>query len=306
MTSKSPYFSFREFIVLSWRYKWFVIGLTGVFAVLAVWIALSIPNQYKSEVTLTPSEEQQGGGLAALANQFGSLASLAGINLQGKGTDKTLLALEMFRSRQFLMSFIDRHDLLVPLLAAKEWDQATDTLVINPEIYDEAAKKWVRVVSPPKQQIPTLFEAYEAFRELIVVNRDQKTGIVKISLTYYSPKLARDWLSLLVADLNDYIRKQDLAESDRSVEYLQQQINQTEVAELKNVFFQLIQEQIKTAMLAKAREEYVFKTVDAALVPERKSKPIRSIMVLVITFIGGLFSIFLVHVRQAFLREKLA
>jgi uncharacterized protein involved in exopolysaccharide biosynthesis len=64
MTAAAPKYdlSIREFVILSWRYKWFVIALTAVFAVSSVYIALSIPNQYKAEVLLSPSDEQQGGG----------------------------------------------------------------------------------------------------------------------------------------------------------------------------------------------------------------------------------------------------
>jgi LPS O-antigen subunit length determinant protein (WzzB/FepE family) len=301
---QSGYFSFKEFVLLSWHYKWVIIAFTALFGIAAVLIALSIPNQYKANVLLSPSDEQKGGGLAALANQFGSLASLAGINLGGKGTDKTSLALEIFRSKQFLMGFIERHELLVPLIAVKEWDQVTDTLVIDDKDYDSANKKWIRQVTYPKRQIPTYFEAYEAFRERVTFNRDSKSGTVEVTLEYYSPYIAQQWLSLLIKELNSYMRDQQHRESARSIEYLNKQIENTQVAELRNVFYQLIQEQTKNAMLAEAREEFVFKTIDAAIVPERKSKPIRSILVVLITALGGLLSLFSVHAYQALKKNR--
>ena len=112
MAAKSgvtQYLSIREFITISWRYKWFVIGTSAIFAVASVFIALSISDQYKAGVLLAPSEEQQGGGLSALANQFGGLASLAGINLGGKGKDSTLIALETFKSKRFLKILYPSH-----------------------------------------------------------------------------------------------------------------------------------------------------------------------------------------------------
>jgi uncharacterized protein involved in exopolysaccharide biosynthesis len=291
--------NFREFVALSWRYKWFVIALTAVFAVSSVYIALAIPNQYKAEVLLAPSDEQQGGGLAALANQFGSLASLAGINLAGKGGDKSLLAIEVFRSKQFIMGFIERHDILVPLMAANNWDHTTDALSYDESAYDTQNKKWIRDVSYPLQVIPSYFEAYEAFMERLKLDRDTKSGTVAVTFEFYSPVLAKQWLTLLVQDLNNYMREQERRESSKSIEYLEAQIVKTQVAELRTVFFQLIQEQTKKAMLAAAREEFVFKILDAAIVPERKSKPSRAIIVIIVTFFGGIFSLFLVHLRQA-------
>lgn len=293
------FLSISDFISICWQKKWQIIILTGLFAVGAVFLALSIPNQYKAEILVAPSEEQQGGGLAGLANQFGGLASLAGISLPGKGNDKSLLNLEVFRSKQFLMSFIERHEIKVPLMAAKEWDARTDILIINPTIYDEAAKKWVRKVSFPKQVEPSLFESYQEFRKRLSFDRESKSGTVKISFEFYSAKLAQQWVSLLVKDLNEYMRHKELQESQRSIEYLQAQIDKSRVAELRNLFYQLIQEQTQKAMLAEAREEFVYKVIDDAIVPEIKSKPKRAILVIVLTFAGGILSLLLVHLQHA-------
>ena len=48
------------------------------------------------------------------------------------------------------------------------------------------------------------------------------------------------------------------------------------LADLRNLFYDLIQSQTETMMLANVREEYVFKTIDPATVPEFKSEPKRA------------------------------
>lgn len=302
--SRPQYMSVRQFFAISWKHKWFIMALTAVFAVASVFIALSMPNKYKASVILAPSEEQQGGGLAALANQFSSLASLTGLNIRGKGVDNTLLAIETLKSKQFLMGFIERHQLKLPLMAAKEWDKDTGELVINPKKYDVATKTWVRKVSYPKQVEPTLFETYQDLRKKIGIKRDAKAGIVTITLEFYSPVLVQQWLTAMVAELNDYMRAQELERSKRSIDYLQKQIEQTDVAELQKVFYQLIQEQTKKAMLAEARNEYVFSTIDPAIVPEEKSAPSRALICVVLTMLGGIFSLFLVHLRHAIITAR--
>jgi uncharacterized protein involved in exopolysaccharide biosynthesis len=302
--SKPQYFSLREFIRLSWRFKWFIIVLTAVFAAASVFIVLSIPNQYESQVLVAPSEEQQGGGLAALANQFGGLASLAGINLGGKGGDNTLMALAVFRSKRFLMHFIDKNELLVPLMAANDWLPDTDELVINPKLYDVTNKKWVRKVSYPLQVKPTLLEAYTAFKERLGIDRDIKAGTITVSFQFYSPNVAQQWLTLLISEYNAHMLDQERRKSAKSIDYLSTQIENTQVAELKNVFFQLVQEQTKKAMLAEARDEFAFTTIDPAIAPEVKSKPLRALICVVITFLGGIFSLLLVHARHAFITPR--
>ena len=52
------------------------------------------------------------------------LASLAGVNLSGGGSDKTALAIEVLKSREFISKYIDKHRILVSLMAAKGWDRS--------------------------------------------------------------------------------------------------------------------------------------------------------------------------------------
>ncbi len=50
--------------------------------------------------------------------------------------------------------------------------------------------------------------------------------------------------------------------------------------DVKATLFSLVEEQMKTKMLANVRSEYVFKTIDPPYQPEVKSGPFRSIIVL--------------------------
>ena len=120
-----------------WAGKFIIIIITSVFAVASVFYALSKPDEYKASVLLAPVTSDNGSALGALAGQFGGLASLAGVNLGGGGGDKTSLALATLKSRSFIEKFIEKHNLLAPLMAAKEWDKKSNKLVFNNEIYNE-------------------------------------------------------------------------------------------------------------------------------------------------------------------------
>ena len=56
--------------------------------------------------------------------------------------------------------------------------------------------------------------------------------------------------------------RQDVAEAEQAITYLNKQIENTSLAELRNVFFRLIEEQTKTIMLANVSQEYLLKTLD--------------------------------------------
>jgi len=105
---------------------------------------------------------------------------------------------------------------------------------------------------------------------------------------------------LLVKDINEEMRNRELVEAQKSINYLNQQIAQTNIADIQTMLFSLIEEQTKTIMLANVREEYVFETVDRAIVAEKKSKPSRALICIMAVMLGGFLSMLLVLVRHYF------
>ena len=83
-----------------WRDKWVIGGITAIFAVGSLVVSLFLTNVYRAETLLAPNESQSSGGLADLAAQYGGLARLAGIDLTGGSSDKTVLGLEVLKSRK--------------------------------------------------------------------------------------------------------------------------------------------------------------------------------------------------------------
>lgn len=295
----------RELFSVIWQGKWLIIGITAIFAIASVAFAILQPNIYKSEALLAPASEEQGGGLSALASQFGGLASLAGVNLGGKGgTDKTQLAIEVLKSRQFTSEFIQKHNILADLMAAKKWDRDADKIIYDPELYNEQTNTWVRDVEPPFKPEPSMQEAYKEFSKIIAVNKDKETAMVTVSIEHLSPTVAQQWVTWLIQDINKVMKERDVAEAHRSTDFLNKQIALTNVADIKAVLYKLIEEQAKTIMFAEVRDEYVFKTIDPALAPEEKAKPKRALICVLGTMLGGMLGVMLVLVRHFMRKEQ--
>lgn len=284
-TNNANLFDISVFVRASWRGKWWIVAITLVFVLFSVVYALSLPNIYRAEIVAAPSEEAQGGGLGQVAGQLGGLASLAGMNF-GKGqVDKATQALEILRSRQFLSDFINRHELAVPLMAAKGWDAEKNELIIDDDIYSLRSQEWVR---KGRTKQPTAWEMTNVFRNKILnVQQDTRTGITNISVEFYSPGLAQQWVTALLADLNDIMRQRDVTEAEQSIRYLEERSLTTPLASMQQMFAQLIEKQMQTVMLANVRDEYIYTTLDPALVPETKAKPKRAVIVIIFTMLGG-------------------
>lgn len=294
----------KELFLVLWAGKRLIGGITTLAAVIAVVVALMMPNIYTSSALLAPAESASG-GMGSLMKQYGGLASLAGISLPGGGdTSKAQLGIEIIKSRAFVSQFIEQRRLLPDLMAAESWSINTGELQYDADLYDAKASTWVRDVDPPKQPQPSLQEAHEEFAEILSVSEDKKSGYVTVSIEHLSPIVAQQWVTWLVQDINTAMRDQDIIEAERSIEYLNEQIATTSLADLQTMFFELIQSQTETIMLAKVRPEYVFKTIDPAIVPEEESKPMRALICVLGTLLGGMLAVLIVLIRHYAFGEK--
>ena len=294
----------RELFTAIWQGKWLIISITALFAVASVVYAINQPNIYKSEVLLAPAEKEDSGGLAGLAGQFGGLASLAGVSLGSGAIDKTQMALEILKSRKFTSEFIEKHNTLPDLMAAESWNMQTNTVMYDNEIYDAQNNNWVRNVKAPFKPKPSMQEAFKVFSKIISASTDKETGMVRISIEHVSPYVAQQWVQWLVEDINQTMKWLDVKEATESTEFLTNQIEQTNIADIRAVLYNLVEEQTKTIMFAKVRDEYVFKTIDAALVPEEKFKPKRVLICVLGVLLGGMLSVFIVLIRYFVTKDK--
>ena len=294
----------RELFTAIWQGKWIVIAVTTLFAVASVFYAINEPNIYKSEALLAPAEEQQNSGLGALAGQFGGLAGFAGVDLGGSSTNKTQLALEVLKSRQFTNDFIQKYNILPDLMAVESWDLTTNTVKYDPEIYNEKTNAWVRKIEPPKKSKPSMQEAFKEFNKLILVDTDtdKESGMIRLSVEHESPAIAQQWVTWLVEDINQVMKTRDVSEANKSTEFLTKQLEQTNIADIRTVLYKLVEEQTKTIMFANVRDEYAFKIIDPAIVPEQKFKPKRTLICILGVLLGVVLSAMIILIKH-FIRK---
>ncbi len=296
----------KELFMVLWRGKWLITGITGLAAFVSLVIALSLPNIYTASALLAPAESSDG-GLSSLMKQYGGLASLAGVSLPGGEVgSRAQLGMQLMKSRAFIGDFVERRKIAPELMAVDFWDAETGAIVYQLEIYDPTSKTWTRKVGSRKSAEPTAQETHKAFLAMLGVSEDQQTGYVTVSVKHHSPIVAANLVTWLVEDVNSAVKAQDVAEAERSIKYLEQQVANTSLADLQMMFFELIQSQTETVMLAEVRPEYVFKTIDPAVIPELKSKPNRPLICIIGTFLGAFFgavAIFIGHFFRSSSRD---
>jgi uncharacterized protein involved in exopolysaccharide biosynthesis len=221
------------------------------------------------------------------------------VSLPAGSIDKTSLAIEYIQSRVFLKTFIHNHpDVLPALMAVEKWNAGDNTLQFDNEMYEVATGEWIREVDFPKQPQPSVQEAHLVFKQILSIAQDKESSFVTLAIEHQSPYVAAQWVSWLVEDMNNALRDNDIAQAERSIAYLQSEINNTSLSEMRSSLFELIQSQTQTIMLANASPEYIFKTVDPAVVPELKAKPKRALIVVLGTMLGGMLAVLIVLIRH--------
>ena len=288
----------RELFSVLWAGKVKIIAITAVFAVASVIYALSVPNQYKASALLAPAQ-QESGGLSGALGQLGGLASLAGVSVGGGESSESQIAQEIMKSWSFVEGFIADNDLAVEVYAAEGWSRVSNQLKIDNDVYEVETKSWlVEDAHTGKEGPPTSWQLFKAFSDKLSVSEDKKSGLVSVSIEYYSPQIAKQWLDLYISAINKHMQERQVKKVSNNISYLEAQIGKTSIAEMREVFYTIIEEQTKNKMVAEASPDYAFVAVSPSMVPEEKSQPKRALICILGTLLGGMLSVLLVLVMH--------
>ena len=260
-----------------WRRKWQILAIAFLFAAGSVAYALLATEWYRAEVLLAPADERS---TTSLGGQLGGLAALAGVSVGG---GDSAVAIATLKSREFARAFIEDYELLT-LLFADQWD--------------ESGQRW-RENDPEKW--PDIRDAVKYFQENILrVNEDNKTGLVKLAIEWTDAEVAAKWANEIVQRINNKLRERALREAETNVSYLQAELSQTTVVTLQQSISRLLESELQKLMLARGNEEFAFRVIDSAAVPNQRIKPQRALIVVVATFFGGVLGVFFVLLAHAF------
>ena len=293
------------------RYKWMIIIVTCLSAVLALTISIIslvqspeksiLPNEYTPYALMLINDPESSNGLSSMLSSsgLGSLAGMAGVST---GTSNSGLALYFAGTNTFLDPIIEKFNLV--------------------ERY--------KIEKFPKA------ETRDALKENLVASYDEDSGIFSISFTDIDPVFAADVVNYAVGLMENMflnlgidknvLEKQNLEENiensyqemislqkkiqslESSVSYgvssnvpsiiLETSILKAELAAQESVYSQL-KTQLELLKVSMASEKPVFQVVEKAEVPDRKSGPSRGMLCIIVTFAGGFISVFMAFLLNA-------
>jgi uncharacterized protein involved in exopolysaccharide biosynthesis len=307
--------SLIDLFAVVWRRKKIIIGITAAAAVIAITVSVVslrlppemgfLPNMYTPQaLMLINNSNSSGGGLSSVINSsgLGSLASLAGVSLPG-GQTYSELARYLVGTDTLLDAVIDNFDLV------KRYK----------------IKQHLRAGSR------------EALKKKLSAGFDEDSGVFSIGFTDYDPDFAQQVVNYCVDYLGNWFKELGLDKSVLQKANLEQNIQNTfneirrleteshklerSVSSINNAasqpsimlesrrimlelnaqqeVYKQLKVQLELTNVQIASESPVFQILQRAETPDKKSKPNRGQLCIIVTFGAFFFSLFFVFLLNA-------
>tara|TARA_B100000579_G_C22836770_1_gene859261 strand:- start:2090 stop:2974 length:885 start_codon:yes stop_codon:yes gene_type:complete len=248
---------------------------------LSLLFSLTITKFYKSETLLFL--ESSSDDISAGLRSFGGLASFAGVNISEDDESQKVIA--KIKSRDFLRKIKVLDTVPSHLLAFNYYDKEADQSHFFDLQYITELDAW-EVTLDGDVKIHNFERLYKSYLDGLTVERDRATGFLKLTYEHQSPKFAKLFLEIIVVEINELFREEELKEADRAIAYLQNQYSSISKAEVKDSLNQILKTQLESRMLANINKDFLLKYIATPNLPEEKIRPNN----LLISLLGAIFA----------------
>ena len=166
-----------------------IFGIMLLCTAIALAYALYSKEIFKAETLIAPAQEEK--TKVIRLKWLWRVGCHGGVSIPSDSNIEQVIA--TLQSRKFLGAFVRKNNLL-PTLFQSLWDAKN--------------KKWL--VETDEDE-PTEQKAVAAFKSILAVVEDKKTGLITVSIEWGNPSTAAEWANLLVDQLNEQLREEAIA-----------------------------------------------------------------------------------------------
>lgn len=262
-----------------WKRKILIISVIFLITLISIIISLNAIEIYQTTAIISPlREEKGGGGMSLLSQQFGGLGSIAGISLPS--SKSSIEIMNLLNSNMIREKMINKYDLL-PVLFSKKWNKEK--------------KEWIK-------KPPTMWDAIRALSSRIKVTNNIKTDTITITSEFHNPEIAVVLVDDLLSTLTEHMSNESKKSALIKRRYLEDQLRSTSDPLIRQKIYNLISQQVETAMMSEMNEYFAYKVIDPPRVPDRRIRPNKRKTVvlsfIVSSFIGIFLAFFLEYIKK--------
>ena len=272
-------------MVRTLRQHWiFLLAATVLVGGATAIVTLNMRNVYRADAVISPTAEAQQGG-SSLKQDIGGIAELAGIDLGGGGGRK-VEAFATLMAPGFVREYIQTNNLM-PILYSERWDDKRGT--------------WRAGATPP-----TIEQGVKRFTGRRQINENTKSGLITLTMDWYTPQLAAQWANGQVALVNERLRRADIITAQKSLDFLNVEMAKANAVELRMAISHLMETQENNEMVAKVQQDYAYHFIDAAVPPIQKNAPMRTVLSIAGAVVGFLLAAGYLILRERAVRRRAA
>jgi len=290
-----------------WKGRKLIIWIVCGFTLATIILSLFMTNIYTAQAVLKPtSQSQSGGRLAALAGQFGGLASLAGIAMPSSASSTEIV--NLLESNILRKEVIENHQLL-PVLFPDQWDAGKKAWKKPGTSFSPFAFIAKLRTPPPgavkkEPGVPGTWDGIRALNGIVKINYDMKEDVITVAADFHDPEMAARIVDYFIITLNEHMSSEAKRVALVNREYLEKQLLETNDPIVQQKIYNLIADKIETVMMAEVKESFAFKVLDPPMAPDKKSKPKRAQMAVVALIVSLFMGVFVVLLREYIKKVK--
>jgi tyrosine-protein kinase Etk/Wzc len=275
-----------DLLIVLVKHKKMILGVTFAAALLALGISLLLPNIYTATAKILPPQQGQSSASALLSQLGGgALGGLAGGALGIKNPNDLYLA--MLKSRNITEKIAQRFE----LQKAYEAKTLTDTLKTLEQVSAIAAGKdgviTVDVDDKDPGRAAAMANAY--IEEL---NKLMQT----FALTDAAQR--RQFFETQMKPAKDKLTDAEIT-LDRTPNTSLKYMDAIRDLKYQEGLYDILAKQFEMAKLDEAKDSPLIQVLDKAVAPEKKSKPKRSLIVLLSTLVAGFIGVLWAFIKEA-------
>lgn len=237
-------------------------------------VMLRLPNLYEASGTIIPTTEEDKPNIS-----LGLIASSIGLSAGGPTRMEDLEAL--FRSRELTVRVFKKYNL---------WP------IIEPDAYDAKSGK-LRTgfmdrlfLGMEETKDPSDWDAVRAVEKRFRVNVNRKMGTLQLVFESRSAEGSKNAVSQYLEEAKSTLQEISIERANRNKKFLEGQLGRTVDPIIRDRLYSLYSREVEKEMLAKNRDQFGFTILDPPMVPDRKSRPARTLSALVAAIIAGMLS----------------